>query len=57
VIDKNVLEQVIKVRLDDQRIVECSPDSVQVTGSRRMESHAPTEDEIPEEMKHLERGG
>ncbi|MDD4870459.1 MAG: regulatory iron-sulfur-containing complex subunit RicT [Kiritimatiellae bacterium] len=57
VIDKNVLDQIVKVRLEDQRIVECSADNIQMTGGRRAESHISTEDEIPEEMKHLERGG
>lgn len=56
VIDKNILEQMVKVRLDDQRIVECSADSVQIVAGRRSEAHAATEDEIPEEMKHLEGG-
>lgn len=57
VIDKNVLDQIVKVRLDDHRIVQCGVDSVQVIGCKRSsEHHAPTEDEIPEDVKHLERG-
>ncbi len=56
IIDKNILEQTVKVRLDDQRIVECTGDSVHIVAGGRSEAHAATEDEIPEEVKHLEGG-
>jgi len=57
VIDKNILEQRIKVRLDDHRVVECTPDIVQVLRGRKPEAHAATEDEVPDEIRKMETGG
>jgi len=57
VIDKNILEQKIKVRLDDHRIVECASDTVQVVHGRKPETHAAGEDEVSEELRKMETGG
>lgn len=58
VIDKNILEQTVKVRLADHRIVACAASEVQAVTTRRSEGNSPTEvEDVPDEIKHLEKGG
>jgi cell fate regulator YaaT (PSP1 superfamily) len=57
VIDTNVLAQKVKVRLDDQRVVEYGVDELQMNSSRGHDASRAAEDDIPEDLKKLERGG
>ena len=57
VVDKNVLEQKVRVRLEDRRVLEYGVDQVQAIGGRRTEPSAAHEDDVPEEVRKLEAGG